>query len=64
MYKQLKDYGGNDEHYHKIVRASRDYYHRRMQDPEFREQQRLKARERYQKKKISKNIQEECLEAK
>lgn len=57
MYKQLKDYGGNSEHFDKIVRASRDYYHRRMQDPEFREQQRLKARERYQKK-ISKNITE------
>ena len=58
MYKQLHDHGGNDEHYQKIVRASKDSYHRKMQDPEFREQQRLKARERYQKK-ISKNIQEE-----
>ena len=51
MYKQLKDHGGNSTHYDKIVRASRDYYHRRMQDPAFREQQRLKARERYYKKK-------------
>ena len=58
MYKQLHDHGGNDIHYQKIIRSSKEYYHRKMQDPEFREQQRLKARERYQKK-ISKNIQEE-----
>ena len=51
MYKQLKQYGGNSEHYDKIVRASRDYYHRKMLEPEYREQQRIKARERYYKKK-------------
>jgi hypothetical protein len=51
MYKQLKQYGGNSEHYDKIVRASRDHYHRKMLDPEYREQQRIKALERYYKRK-------------
>jgi len=63
MYRQLHDYGGNSEHYEKIVRASKDYYKRRMQDPEYREQQRIKAKERYHKKKSSLSISQ-CPEEK
>lgn len=46
---------GNQSHYKKILKASREYYHRQMADPEKAEAIRAKWRERNLKQKEKKN---------